>query len=118
MIEEKAVSEKMVVIAGNSYKINFPTVGQLIDIKVKEMQYSKGYIRELLLTELPDEMTVLLSLKVLAATEVLIPDLVKDLKVDRLRDLRFDDFTEVMKVVGGEVLPWIYEWQKKIQETK
>lgn len=110
--------QKTIKIQDNSYSLKYPTVGQMIDIKVLENQLSKGTLKDCLVNGLYDDIDVYLAVKTIAHVSVLIPSLKKDLKVDDILNIQFDDFQELIEVFNTEIFPWLEEWKKNFRKTQ
>jgi hypothetical protein len=110
--------EKTIKIKGNSYVLKYPTVGQTIDIKVMENQLAKGTLKDCLVNGLYDDIDAYLAIKTIAHVSVLIPALIKDLKVDNLLNIQFDDFQELVEVYNSEIFPWLEDWKKNFRKKQ
>lgn len=104
-------------VLNNTYEVNYPNVGQFVDIKVQENLISKGQLSDLILSGLSmaDEAEAAITIKIMAFFNICVPDLIKDLKVKSLRDLSMIDFLEIRKIYVKQISPWLNEWQKKIR---
>lgn len=110
----KIVSRE-VTINGNSYLVNFPNVGQFIDIKVQEQKLSKGFSKELVLG-LGEDVDAYLYITAYAHVKVMIPDLCKDLKVGDLLDLSLEDFESITNVYLEQIKPWLDSVKNEIRK--
>lgn len=114
------ISSKEITILGNSYMVNFPNVGQFIDIKVQEQKLSKGFSKELLLGT-GEDVDAYLYITAYAHVKVMIPELYRDLKVDDLLQLSLEDFETITKVYLEQIKPWLdsvkNELRKKVLEN-
>jgi len=109
--------EIIIEFAGRSYKISYPNVGQFIDIATRESTLSKGNFKDLILSGLPDHQEAFGMIKVIAFIEIMLPQLVKDLKTESLLDLDPVDFEQISIAYFDIILPWLTEWRTKIQEA-
>jgi hypothetical protein len=105
---------KSIKFKNNEYLLKYPTVGQLIDIRVSEQLLSKGTSKDLLMG-LNADIDSYVYITTIAHIQVLLPELVKDLKVP-LRDLDPLDFEELVNLFSNEISPWLTEWQEGIKE--
>jgi len=103
-------------INDNVYTVKYPTVGQVIAMKSRELELSKGQLKDLLFSTLGDDTEVLVAIKAVAAVETLLPSLVRDLKVDNILDLDYGDFQIIQKEYVAKILPWLNDWSKNIRE--
>lgn len=107
--------QKEITILGNSYMVNFPNVGQFIDIKVQEQKLSKGYSKELVMG-LGEDVDAYLYITAYAHVKIMIPDLYKDLKVDDLLQLSLDDFEVITKVYLEQIKPWLDSIKEELRK--
>ncbi len=105
---------KIIKFKENEYQLKYPTVGQLIDIRVNEQLLSKGTVKELI-TGLNADMDSYIYITTISHIQILLPELVKDLKVP-MRELDILDFQELVDLFSNEISPWLNEWQEKIKE--
>lgn len=106
---------KNIVICGRSYKLDYPTVGRFIDIKVLETQLSKGLSSQMVFGT-KDQQAAFVYITTYAHLAVLCPQLMKDLKVDSLFDLSIEDFNKLVEVYVQEIQPWISEVKDQVKE--
>jgi len=105
---------KTVTFKGNDYQLKYPTVGQLIDIRVLEQQLSKGMIKELL-TGTDADIDGYIYITTIAHIQILIPNLLKDMRVS-LRDMDLLDFQDLIDLYSEQISPWLTDWRDKIKE--
>jgi len=105
---------KTIVFKGNEYQLKYPTVGQLIDIRVMEQQLSKGMIKELI-TGTDADIDSYIYITTIAHVQILLPDLVKDMRVS-FKDMDVMDFQELINLYSEQISPWLIEWRDKIKE--
>jgi len=110
-------TKKTVKILDNTYECNYPTVGQIIDIKILENQLSQGRINSLIMSGSVDDAMVAIDIKTIAHMQILFPDLIKDLKVNKLEDLRYDDFQAIIEEYTKVILPWLNDWKNSFNEA-
>lgn len=111
------MEEKKVKILVNSYTTDYPTVGQLIDMKRMEMTLSGNKMYELVSSGMVEDAEIALDIKCLSTMSILFPKLLEDLKTENLRDLRYDDWQEVYGVFIKEIFPWMTEWKRGVKEN-
>ena len=97
-------------IDDNEYSINFPTVGDLIDIEILKSHYSKGKYLSMLGTRTVTSNFALDMIDAVSHFSVLIPSLKEDLKVKSLMDLSIPDSKELVDVYRKEFTPWFNGW--------
>lgn len=108
-------SFKTVKVCGQTYKLDFPTVGKFIDIKVLETKLSQGMSAQLV-SGTTGQFDAFLFITTFAHFSVLCPELLKDLKVASLLDLSIEDFKELSEVYLSEIQPWISGVKSEIKE--
>ena len=106
---------KNIVFRGRNLSLKYPTVGQMIDIKVIEQQLSRGTFRDLLLGT-GEDIDVYIYIRTFSHIKVLLPELIGDLKVDSLLDLSIDDYQELVDLYSNEIQPWLQNWQQSLRE--
>lgn len=105
---------KIVTFKSNEYQLKYPTVGQLIDIRVLEQQLSKGMVKELL-TGTDADIDSYIYITTIAHVQVLLPNLLKDMRVS-LRDMDLLDFQDLIDLYSEQISPWLIDWRDKIKE--
>jgi hypothetical protein len=104
--------ELVVEIGGKKYTVKYPNVGQLIDISTREMLLSGGKMGDLLYQGTKDHMNAYAGIKTMAFIEIMLPNLVKDLKTESLLKLDPVDFTEINEVYWKQINKWFEECKK------
>lgn len=113
------LAEKKITIKENEYVINYPTAGQLMDIEFLKVHLSKGRYSQLMSNGTMDSEYALDLVDTEAYLSVLLPGgaFKKDFNVESLRDLGLDDSLEVVKSFKEQVLPFIAEIRKAINDS-
>lgn len=106
---------KKIKVCGRTYDLNYPNVGNFIDIKVLETKLSQGSAM-LLVNGTGEQLDAFFYITTYAHFQVLCPDLLKDLKVNSLLELSLDDFQELLNVYLNDIQPWISGIQKAVKE--
>lgn len=99
-------------VKGNPYSMQFPTVGQFLDIEAKRLIYSNNTYSQMLMSPLKSSNKAMDIIDMAATLSVLCPALVKDLKCPTLLDLDIFDSKELMDVWNDELKSWSEEWMK------
>ena len=107
-------SELVLPLQGNNYIIKFPKVGQFIDIESRKAILSSGQYRSLSASYSP----AVSYIDVFATFTILIPDLIKDLRVESLFDLDLSELQPLVDFYEGKYLPWYNEWQDYLKTEK
>lgn len=99
-------------IQKQNFEINFPNVGQLIDIEVRKSLISAGQYQNLI----KNQSFSIDYIDALATFLILIPDLNKLLRVESIFDLNLIDIKEIINIYKKEYLPWYEEWMKNLNQ--
>ena len=99
----------------HEYTTDYPTVGQLIEIKRIEHQLSSGNLTAYLMSPLPTDNDTALDIKGIAHMTILFPKMLEDLMCKSLLDLRYDDYQKVQDIYIKEIFPWITDWRDKLK---
>lgn len=102
---------KIVSIKGKEYTISFPNVGQYYDIEALKQSLGKGYYNALLGNHTKAASDALDMIDIEATVRVLMPDLIKDMKVSNFRELGIKDFMEIRRIYDKEIFPFLKEVQ-------
>jgi hypothetical protein len=105
---------KQIKVCGQDYTMNFPTVGQFIDIKVLETNLSQGTMKQMILGN-GDHLDAYLYITTYAHLSILCPQMIKDLKVKSMLDLSLEDYEELTQIYLTEIQPWIQEVRSAIR---
>lgn len=108
-------STKTIKVQDQTFTLNYPNVGQFIDIKVLETRLSQGTSAQLV-AGTPAQLDAFLFITTYAHFAVLCPDLLKQLKVTSLLDLSIKDFEELSGIYLKEIQPWIEGIKTEIKE--
>lgn len=110
-------SEKLTIkIQENEYEISFPNNGQLIDIESQKHTLSGGNVDSLLLGRTSSSNMAWVTVSMVATFSILIPDLIKSLRVKSLLELTPMQSKELTNVYLKDYLKWYQEWEAIINE--
>jgi len=115
---ERSVTVK---IQNNSYTIDFPKMGQVIDIEANKIRYSGGQYAGLVSSGLISTNLALDLIETAATFLILIPELKKDLKIDLLFNLELPQAMEIVKAYKKQFMPWyikIVDACKELEEDE
>ena len=105
-------SRKITVqIKQNSYEIEFPNTGKLIDIELMKMSMTGNKYGALADSGTTSGDYARFTIDMIANLTVLTPDLKKDLKVNSISELDILDSKYLLKIYLKQILPWLNEWQ-------
>ncbi|NCU26939.1 hypothetical protein EOM86_09505 [Candidatus Nomurabacteria bacterium] len=112
-MEEK----KMFEFGGNTYTIEFPNVGQYLDIEAKRIQFSKGTYNGMIQSNLKSSGFALDLVDMAATLSVLCPDLMKDLKSGNLFALGILDAKRLVEAYNQQLRGWMDDWMKILMDV-
>jgi hypothetical protein len=99
-------------IQGNEFEIQFPNIGQLIDIETRKALISSGQYNNLK----KSDSFILPYIDILATFIILIPDLVTLLRVESLFDLNLKELKELKNIYEKQYKPWYDAWDKELNK--
>lgn len=108
---------KSFTLKGNSYKVEFPTAGQFIDIETKKAELSNGQWGQLIKSPTISTFRSIQIIECIATLSIICPQLISDLKVKRLEDLDLIDLVEIYKVYQKNIYPWYTEWFQEFNKA-
>lgn len=100
------------VVNGNSYSINFPTVGDYYAIEASKQSLSLGFYNSLSESSVLSAYNATDMIDIEATLTILCPQLIKDLKCESFKKLGIKDYLIVKQAYIEQFVPW---W-KSIQE--
>lgn len=112
------MEDKLVKVFGREYKISFPTVGQYYDMEAMKQSLGKGFYNTMLGNITKAAQDALDMIDIEATITVLMPDLIKDLKVARFKDLGIADYVQIRKLYDEEIFPFLKEVGKLLNPPK
>ena len=101
-------------VLGNTYKIEFPTVGKFQTIESLKQVLSKGMYSSLMTTGTVSSVNALDMIDIESYLTVLAPEILKDLKCDRFSDLGIVDYMTLKKAYDEQFIPWWNDIMKLI----
>lgn len=108
-------TEIVVKILENNYVVKFPTVGQFIEIETRKSSLSKQQYRSMVVSGLPSANLALDFIDSIAVFTTLIPQLLKDLRVESMLELNPVAFKAVADQYRDVYIPWYKEWEDAIR---
>lgn len=99
-----------ITIDNRNYNLEFPSVGEYIEIEALKTDVSLGKFAQLLSSRTISSLRAIQIIEIVAILTVLSPKLVEDLKVKSILDLDIQDFIKVMKAYQKDVAPWYKDW--------
>ena len=106
-----------VTIGKNDYQVNYPNVGNQIDIEILKSKIADGNYDMLRFSNNPLFQEQADRIYMIAVFTILIPELKKDLNVKSFFDLKEEESAELMRVYNRDFIPWFIEIKKQIRES-
>lgn len=100
---------KRITIRGKDYEVKFPNVGQYYEIEATKQRLGRGYYNTLLGNPTKTAQDALDMIDIESTLSVLVPELIKDLKVNSFSELGLKDYQEVRKIYNKEIFPFLKE---------
>jgi len=107
-----------VMLQGNEFVINFPNVGEMIDIETKKALYSANQYGAIKDSNTASSGLVLLYIDAIAHFTSLIPDLKELLKIESFFRLDLISMKEVTNQYVKVFRPWFNDWLTLIFEKE
>lgn len=101
--------QKQIIIEGNSYNIEFPNVGQYLDIENMKMMLTNNTYSALLQSRLRTAYFAIDLVDAISVMYILIPGLRKDLNVKDYNELDTFMAKKIVKVYQEQIKPWYDE---------
>lgn len=99
--------KKEIKIKDNSYTMEVST-GSFIDIEIYKMQFTDGHYPSLVNNA--QSLMAKYHVDMIAAFNVLIPQLKKDMNVESISQLDPVDGKNLLDIYIKDVMPWLLEW--------
>jgi hypothetical protein len=93
----------------NKYVVNFPNVGQVIDIETRKSLYSQNQYGKMAQAGIVTQGMALDMIDMIATFGILIPQLEKDMRV-KFTELNAIDAKGLMSAYKKQFLPWYNQW--------
>lgn len=94
---------------GNEYSIEYPTVGQYLDIENEKIKLSKGNWGNLVISGTISAYRATQIIDCIANLKILCPQIFKDMKVD-VFEIDAKDFTSLVLLFQKVIRKWYNEW--------
>ena len=110
--EEKKLPERKRTfkIEANSYDVEFPNTGQLLEIEILKVQLARGQYNEITNAGTINSNYSRLLIDMIAVFTVLFPQLKKDMNVKTISELKVEDSKKLLQLYVKEILPWMNLW--------
>jgi len=110
------MDSKIIKLRGNSYTINFPNVGQILDIESLKSALSNGTYGDLVKNNTKSSNQSLDLIDAIATFSVLIPELKNILEVKSYLDLDLKTAKMVVNSYNKDYFLWFKELNDEIQK--
>jgi hypothetical protein len=117
--KEKTMPSKSIEIkiGENTYLINFPNNGQLIDIERRKINLTDGTHKDMLMSSQLSTQQAYMLVEAITTFTVLIPDLLKDLTVKSLLELTPMQSKGIVNEYIKKYYPWFNKWMEVVNEN-
>ena len=105
-------------LQGNKYAINFPNIGQLIDIEVKKVAYAKNLYSPLVMNGTVSAGIALDFIDSIAVFSVMIPNFNDNLNVKSILELSPIDTIELTTQYKKVWAPWFEKWIEVMKQAE
>jgi hypothetical protein len=99
-------------VKGNTYTASYPTVGQFFDMESNKVVLSKGQFGGMLDAGTFMSFDAIQNIGIVAFIKTMCPQLIKDLKVEKIEDIDLIDFKELVETYNQQIKPWFDNWYK------
>ena len=108
---------KKFVFKGEEYQIEFPTVGEYIDIENQKLIQSNGQWVNLLKNQTVSALRSIQIIECVSILMILCPKLFANMKVTSYKEIDAIDFLELLTLYNKEINPWYSEWFKQFNDV-
>lgn len=92
------------------YSIEFPNVGQYMEIESNKLDYSNNKYSSFITSRTFSALRAVQIVECVSILSVLCPNLFKDMKVENYSEIDAKDFVELIKIYQKEISPWYSKW--------
>ena len=107
---------KKFTFKGEEYQIEFPTVGEYMDIENQKLIQSNGQWVNLIKNQTISALRSIQIIECVSILMVLCPKLFANMKVTSYREIDAIDFIELLTLYNNEINPWYSAWFKRFNE--
>lgn len=101
----------------HEYKLEFPNVGQYIQIESDKLEVTNGYFGSLLSLRTLSSVRVLQMAEAVCVLKNLCPKVFEDMKVSSYKELDAMDFAELVREYNKQISEWYADWFKEFNEV-
>ena len=107
---------KKFVFEGQEYTIEFPTVGEYMEIENQKLIQSNGQWVNLIKNQTVSAFRSIQIIECVSILIVLCPKLFENMKVISYKDIDAIDFIKLLTIYNDEIGPWYNAWFKQFNE--
>lgn len=107
---------KKFIFKGEEYQIEFPTVGEYIDIENQKLIQSNGQWVNLLKNQTVSALRSIQIIECVSILMILCPKLFTNMKVTSYKEIDAIDFLALLTLYTKEINPWYAEWFKQFND--
>lgn len=101
---------KSFTFKGKEYKIEFPTVGEYIEIENQKIIHSNGQWANLIQNQTISAFRSIQIIECISLLIVLCPQLFSDMNVSSYKEIDAIDFLDLLLIYNKEINPWYSKW--------
>lgn len=101
---------KKFTFKGEEYQIEFPTVGQYMDIENQKIMQSSGQWTNLIKNPTVSALRSIQIIECVSILMVLCPKLFQNMKIISYKEIDAIDFLELLTIFTKEISPWYSAW--------
>lgn len=102
---------------GEEYQIEFPTVGEYMEIENQKLIQSNGQWVNLIKNQTVSALRSIQIIECVSILMVLCPKLFGNMKVISYKEIDALDFVELLTIYNKEINPWYSAWFKQFNEV-
>lgn len=102
---------------GEEYQIEFPTVGEYMEIENQKLIQSNGQWVNLLKNQTVSALRSIQIIECVSILMVLCPKLFGNMKVTSYKEIDAIDFISLLTLYNNEIGPWYSAWFKQFNEV-
>ena len=114
-MKEELKRKLIFIFKEEQYEIEFPTVGQYLDIENEKLFYSQGNWGKLIASFAKSSYRAVQVIECIANLKILCPRLFENMKLNVLQ-IDMKDFAELVVFYNKNIKPWYSSWFKEFNE--
>lgn len=109
--------KKVFTFKKEEYTIEFPTVGEYMEIENQKLIQSNGQWINLIKNQTVSALRSIQIIECVSILMVLCPKLFGNMKVTSYKEIDAIDFIELLTIYNNEISPWYGAWFKQFNEV-